>query len=575
MSSLLKRYVLERLTALDLTLMGRFARRELNRVLHGLSTPARTLGPRSGTGAGNADASIPTGRCLRGLEVSWVTGWGVTVSAGAALFPLTSPVVETRPGTWGGRVEPDDFAFALTVLPVNATGVAPGSPPGGALAQYEWWVVWARCGVVTQETDSAKKVFNEGTGVFDSASAAKVEQHKIDLGVARGSAGAALTFSGVPADGVAIAVLHVPAGSTSLTNAVIFDCRKLVDQVPGPNRIGGSWHAIFDGEAQTPYSETIFRGHAEARLGGELLSVRAFLSGGIQMGDLAEPGATWDATATLSTPKIAWLYLTKVGSVVPRPVRRGADNIGHAAGFTGESTLLDGALVLSPTPPRLGIPDSGSRSKSGLRWDMRPSVPLALPSFQRGDIPYHYAGLTAASEDAICIGFYRYTGLTGGSLPVLYGTLHVDEQGWMTGEAIASAYLNPSGLFTMPSLTPDNAPDPRTVTSGVTPWGFATTTVGGVAHALPLTAVRLQVDALLNTDNPPLTLRYEGGRTWRPFMDSGSNARVCEAFERRASAHGEKNLPVLLFTLPSPNLFDTLTIKLLGVRLPYGEDLVT
>jgi hypothetical protein len=571
-STRLIRYALERVTDLDLNLIGRFARRELNRLLHGLSTPARTLGPRSGVGAGNLDASVPTGRCLRGLEVTWTSGWNVRVSAGAALFPLTSPVVETRPGTWSGRVETDDFAYATAVLPVTATTVAPGVVPGGALAQYEWWVVWARCAVVTQETDSQRKVFNEGTGVFDSASAAKVEQHKVDLGVARGSAGAALTFSGVPADGIPIAVLYVPAAATDHASTVIFDCRKLIDQAPGPNRVGGSWHAIFDGAAQSPYSETIFRGQAHARLGGELLSVRAFLSAGIQMGDLAEPSAVWDVGAALATPKIAWLYLTKVGGVVPRPVRRGVDNLGHHASYTNEQTLLDGALVLSPTPPRLGIADSTPRSKSGLRWDLRASATLNLPSFQRGDIPYHYAGLSAAAEDAICVGFYRYVGLTGGGLPILYGTLNVDEQGWMTGEAIASSHLNTSGLFSIPAGVNNNTSTPRTMTFDLV--GFATATVGGVAHALPLAAARLQLDALLSADSEPLLLRYEEARSIRPFNTSGANGRVCEVLERRVSAPGEKYLAQFLFTVAS-NTFASCTLSLLGVRLPYGEDLVT
>lgn len=562
------RYLLERVTDLDLNLMGRFARRETHRAAEGLSQ-LRGLGPRGSAGADNLDLGYQRGRCLRGLETTWTSGWGLQVSAGALLLSITGDI-ETRPGTWSGRVERDDYSRAIGVLP-STTTATPASPPGGALAQYEYWLVYATLSEVTVETDSARKVFNQGTGVFDSASAAKVKQHQLALTVLRSAGNSPPDFTSVPAGGVVIALVYVPAGATDLSGAVIYDCRKLPELAPGPNRVGGCWQFSTEGEITSPYAQTVFLGRVHARLAGELLGARAYASA-IQVGDLAEPGATWDAGAAPSTPKIAWLYLTKVGGVVPRPVRRGSSNLGHHGSYTAESVILDGALVLSPTPPRIGASVTAAEApKSGLRWDLRPSAALTLPGFQRGDIPYRYQGLSVPQADAICVGFIRYTGVDSGT-PKLLGSLHVDELGWMRGSSIAEGVTDPSGLFTSPTFTAVNGTAPRTLTSNNN-YGFAQVTIGGVAFPLPLDGARMNVALEASSDaQPAVGAREDAGRYWR--LDT--NFKTVVEIERRQVTPGRPYLNQVQFTVSvstwgSPGGF----ASLFAVRFPYGEDLVT
>lgn len=567
MSSRVVRYLLERVTALDLNLMGRFARRETNRAAEGLSQ-LRGLGPRGSAGADNLDLGYQRGRCLLGLETTWTSGWGLRVSAGALLLSIAGDI-ETRPGTWSGRIERDDHNRAVGVLPQDTTAT-PASTPGGALAQYEYWLVYATLSEVTVETDSARKVFNEGTGVFDSASAAKVKQHQLALTVLRSAGNSPPDFTSVPAGGVVIALAYVPVGATDLSGAVIYDCRKLPELAPGPNRVGGAWQFSFEGEISSPYAQTVFLGRVHARLAGELLGARAYASA-IQVGDLAEPGATWDAGAAPSTPKIAWLYLTKVGGVVPRPVRRGSSNLGHNGSYLAESVILDGGLVLSPTPPRIGASVTAAEApKSGLRWDLRPSAALTLPGFQRGDLPYRYQGLSVPQADAICVGFIRYTGVDSGT-PKLVGSLHVDELGWMRGSSIAEGVTNPDGLFTSPVLAANNAASPRTMTSSNL-YGFAQVTISGVAFPLPLDGARMNValEASAATQ-PAVGGREDAGRYWR--LDTAN--KVVVEIERRQVTPGRPYLNTIEFTVATNTWPLAGVAALLAVRFPYGEDLVT
>ena len=116
------RYLLERLTALDLTLMQRFQRRDLARVAEGFSI-RRTLGPRGATLNDSLETGAQRGRCLRGLEVVWSSGWQVDVSAGALLIPWTVGSNSTRPGTWSGTYEDDDYPRCVGILPLGATVV--------------------------------------------------------------------------------------------------------------------------------------------------------------------------------------------------------------------------------------------------------------------------------------------------------------------------------------------------------------------------------------------------------------------------------------------------------------------
>lgn len=560
------RYLLERVTALDLTLMQRFGRRELSRAISG-SSVLRGLGLRGSTLADSRDRAPMEGRNLGGLEVTYSSAWTVSVSAGAMLMSWTAPSDETRPGTWSGKVEADDFARVIGVLPATTTA-APSPAPGGALASYEYWLVYATLSEATIETDSARRVFNTGTGVFDSASAAKVKQTKLALAVLRGTGGAPPPFSSVPAGAVVLGMLFVPAGATDLSGAVIFDCRRLPELAPGPNRVGGAWQFSTEGQITAPYTETVFLGRVHARLAGELLGARAYASA-IRVGDLAEPGATWDGTASTSTPKIAWLYLCKVGGYVPRPVRRGAYPLAHHPSYLAESIQVEGALVLSPTPPRIGASVTAAEGpKSGLRWDLRPSADLTLPGFQRGDLPYLYSGLTVDQDDAICVGFLRYSGVDG-STPVLHGSLHVDEGGWMRGGAISSLSLNPSGLFSLPSLTADNGATPRTYTSGL--YGVAQITIGGVDFPLPLSAARMMILlGLSGSGNDVAGTREDAGRYW---LLNGSNQAYAE-IERCQVTPGRPYLNAVEFKV-NTSTWVSHTSTLLAVRFPYEEDLVS
>lgn len=563
---MITRYLLERLTALDLNLMQRFGRRELSRALAG-SSVLRCLGIRGSTLADSRDRAPMEGRNLGGLEVTYSAGWTVSVSAGAMLLSWTAPGDETRPGTWSGKVEADDHPRVVGVLPATTTAV-PASSPGGALTQYEYWLVYATVSEATIESDSSRRLFNVGTGVFDAASAAKVKQAKLALTVLRGAGNSPPPYGSVPAGAVVLAQLFVPVGATNLSEAVIFDCRRLPELAPGPNRVGGAWQFSTEGQIVAPYSETVFLGRVHARLGGELLGARAYASG-LTVGKLAEPGASWDGTASPSTPKIAWLYLCKVGGYVPRPVRRGASPLAHHPSYLADSTLLDGALVLSPTPPRIGASVIAAEGpKSGLRWDLRPSASLSLPGFSNGTMDYQYSGLTTTADNAICVGFYRYTGVDGAT-PLLHGSLHVDEEGWMRGSSISSLGLNPSGLFLLPSLTADNGAAPRTYTSGT--YGFAQVAIGGVDFPLPLSAARMMILlGLSGSGNDPAGTREDAGRFW---LLNGSNQAYAE-IERNQVTPGRPYLNAIQFQVSTSTWTSHLS-SLIGVRFPYGEELVS
>ncbi|MCC6494968.1 MAG: hypothetical protein IT193_01780 [Propionibacteriaceae bacterium] len=565
------RYLLERLTALDLNLMGRFAARERDRSLSWRTAQRHIFGPVGTTLAANRETER-TSVCLGGLEVEQFANNAatLTITAGAMLGTHPAPVTETRPGTWSGREEADDYARAMFILPFAAT-IAPSVPLTVATTDVEWWVVYVTPTVQAVETDSQRRVFNEGTGVFDSASATKVERYKAVPGALRGTPGGAIPDP--PAGGIPIAWVRVPAGATNLNDALVFDVRRLLHDAPGPNRIGGCWQFSHEGQLSGTYNQTVFLGRVHARLSGELLGARAYTSL-IQVGDLAEPGATWDAGAAPATPKIAWLYLTKVKGLVPRPVRRGQSPIGHHGTFTGENVLIDGGMVLSPTPPRIGAStDASKAAKSGLRWDMRPSAALTLPSFSRGDVPHSYAGIVVQPEDAICVGFYRYTGVDG--VPLLVGSLHVDEKGWMKGSSIATypgAGTDEDGLFTVPTFNANNAAAPRTLTSDIL-YGPAQITIGGTDYPLPLDAARLLVFLASSAATPAvLGTREDAGRVWALNGSSQAYAEI----ERRQVTPGRPYFNEIQFTVDTSTWVSSGSIAyLVAVRLPYGEDLVT
>jgi hypothetical protein len=577
--SVIGQVIKERVTSLKLRLLSRFARRQVDK-LGAYAGTVRRLGPSSATVGQNYETLAPSaGRCLGGLEVAWSSGSSVTVSPGAMLSPTVSPVTETRPGTWSGRFEADDSLYGLAELAQTAT-IAASDPIPGALAGPEWWVVYVVPTETTVETDSSARVYNQVTGIFDASTRVQVTQRQLVPGIVRGAANGtiATSMAGMPANAIAVAWIYVLTGATDLSGAIIYDTRKMPDQDPGPNQIGGCWSFDTVGAQASPYNQSIFYGRAWARLGGELLSIRSSLSSvgvGVQVADIAEAGATWDNTASTSAPKLAWLYLCKPHGLVPRPVRHGNAPIGNNSSFLNDAVITDGVLVLSPTPPKLGT--DLSEHRSGHRWDMRASLALSPTTFTRGQLPHAFAGATVVANDAICVGVYRYTGLTGSNLPILYGALQVDEMGWVTGGAIHSDSsviglgLPTSGIFASFGAT-------ATLNNGVAPRTLAHTsilldpTILGSSACLPFDAIRVYVTGNLSTSGSPV--RWTGlDNGILTLCDGSSPFSMLQVLERRAR-HAGSTIFAFNATLDTAT-FGTINVYLMGLRLPFGEALVT
>jgi hypothetical protein len=576
--SILKHYEHERVTALELALLSRHARRQVDKAV-GYELVNRRVGPAAPSGLTSERID---GRVLYGLEVYWTSGSQVHITQGALFGAVPSPVTETRPGTWSGILESDDAVAGLAEL-LSVAVVAPTSPIGSALSQPEWWIVYVTVAETNVETDSQMRVYDGTTGAYVASTAVKIKQRQLVPGVVRGGGAAPVPVGSLPAGAIQLAWLYVPSGSTSLSQAVIYDVRKLPDQVPGPNEIGGAWSYDVEGEMQSPYQDCLFFGHAWARLGGELLSVRAALNGsgtgpsaGIQVADIAEPGATWDGAASLSAPKFAWLYLGKPEGVVPRPVRHGNGPIGNGS-FTSDAVAIDGVLILSPTPPRIRT-DSAEHG-SGHRWDMRASADLSPASFTRGTIPHAFASTSVDKDDAICVGFYRYTDVVGG-LPVLFGALSVDEHGWMTGNAIntdlvggvgvaGGGGLAPAGLVSLGTPSVTTAGSIRTLSVTIT---LQEVSVGGNPYALPVDAIRMRLDGFLSNSGQPIRwLGPDNGILTYP--DATSPYIYQQTLDRRANSAGNR-----FFTFRGALDgvdFTSRNRSVVGVRMPYGETLIT
>ena len=384
----------------------------------------------SSTPSANHDA--PRGDvALHGLEVEVASGWSLNVSPGELLATTPSPGTDGRPAEWSGRVEADDAPAGLYALPVAAT-VAPASPPSGALVSAEIWAVYVSPSEVAAEVTSALKQFNETTGVFDTVyNKPKVYQHQAAPKVLRGASGGAVPSLPLGTD-VPLAFVWVPPGATDLSGAVILDTRRAPTDLDLPNEIGGSWECPLAPATALPDSSSIpiWRGHVWARLGGERLTA---ISRGMRLAQIAEPGATWDNTAAISAPATAYLYLCRVAGRVPRPTRRGATVLGAIG--AGIPTWLEGALVLSPTPPRVRCPVGGS-SEAGGRWDLRASASIALPDgtsvfgASPGAVAYPWGGLTAPADDCICVGIMQYVGIDTFGPPDALGADDGDA-GWL------------------------------------------------------------------------------------------------------------------------------------------------
>lgn len=483
------RAVLERVTALDLNLFQRFPAREHNAALRLMSRQRRN----SVSGSISASQEVDRTVCLGGLEVKYTSGSTVQITAGKMMASnVGSEITETRPGTYSpSPVEPDTDRFEVATLAATTT-VAPASPLGTASGN-EWWIVYVTAAETTVESDSARVVFNETTGVFDATTAAKVKRWTLTPGVLRGSAGDTITTvaGGLPANSEMIAWVWVPSGATSLSNALFFDVRKLVDP-NAPNACGGRGRYGYDGTPDftnrliAPTSDTeTFNGHFWARIKGQALQAVCPYGAGVSALKIKDPGATWDSGASPTAPKVAWLYLAAPAGYVPRLYAKGTSSIGNGGG-TNELAVMHGALVLSSRAPRINVPSGASVKTSGL-YDLRPSGTLQMPAaYTVGGITYAFNGLT--SDDAICLGPVIYTGYDSpNDCPVIAGPCEVSSDGWI-GWPIAGLAMTFDYLCLFDDLTPTISTDTLTVT--VSPKAIT----GG---AIPITGVKLAISAVV------------------------------------------------------------------------------
>lgn len=562
------RYLLERVTALDLNLMGRLGRRELDRATSYDSAIRHLWGPIASSVAGNRETLNPS-VCLGGLEVEYVSASTVKVTAGALLTLNLFSVSETRPGTWSGKVENDDWVVPIGVLPID-TNVAPGSPIGGPLAADEWWVVYATVNEDAIETDSQRQVFNEGTGAFDSASAAKVKQNRLSLAITR-----QVASSGIPGiGGYPIAWIYVPSGATDLSGATIFDVRRIPNQDPGPNMVGGSWEVPFTGTGPASPTDTVWQGEAWARIRGE--RVRVASDTGMTLANLAEPGASWGTNGE-GIVKLVWLYACKVRGLVPRPVRRGnspwqyglvTSNI--LGGGTSDGYVAEGALVLSPAPPRCGIFQTGGGSagttSTGLRTDLRPSRALTLPSSvsSGGLASYVYAGESVPVDDALCVGMLVQVNVSGG-LPLLLGPLFCGPDGWLEGEGLSASALGQICTLStsaLPAASCDVSFFLQTITLSIPE---------GTAGRPPFEAIRVAMWGAADAADRIKLKRQGDGQS--VFTTTGSPYNFATKVDRLLPRGSWAGYAVKV-QAQSANI-SSLSPVVCGLKLPFGSPLVT
>ena len=577
---------LERVTGLELNLHQRFAARDLNRALRSIARQRRH-GPVASSGLANYESDTLQA-CIGGLEVKYSSGSTVTVTKGSVIVPNPSQVTETRPGTYSpSPAEPDDDLATLAVL-VADTNATPATPIASALTSPEFWIVTGDVALTTVESDSARSVFNETTGEFDSTSAAKIKRWTFVPKVIRGNPGDDLnTVLGTltPAELKAmVSWVEVPVGATNLSTSIFYDVRMRLLESPGPNMCGGHGQVGYtSGTSAVPVpnvapspSSGIFAGHFWARHNGELLR---FSTGRKLSAKLVkDPNATWDNTASPSAPKLAWLYLSRVAGRVPRPVAQGSTPFGNVPSAADIEVFLDGALVLSSVPPIGAIPATTANPTAGGRFDLRPSATLHLPGFAFAGARYEFAGMT--STDAICLGPVIYTGydLTD-DVPLISGPGTVDSAGWYSwpvGNDAGVAYTQDKSAFFSATTA-----DLNTFNSTTDRFDF-TMTVKTLTNGsyIPITAVRMMcwMAGLSGQFGQMAELLPNTGRfhTMPPYLGSGSNqfqswvVTDCELAPQLPVARAK-----FLVGHTGTVTYDTAAVYSLAIRWPFNEPLAT
>lgn len=571
MSGIVNHRDLERVTGHDIRIRGRIARRGVNALAAHLAAryPARVWGPEANGVALESDVGAG-GACLGGLEVfrnNSDAASELRVDPGSLLLPLDAlTVTETRPAGWTGTPEPDDGTYAIFDLVTRVT-VAPSVVIAGALAAAEWWIVYAEPVVETVETDPTNKVFNEGTGDFDSSSQPKVTRHGLTITVARGASGQNLAHASLvlPAGAIQLAFVWVPSGATDLSGALIFDTRVLLDAGPNTVETDGWDVPAAAGQIVSPFTSSnkgCFRGVIRARLNGEWLECRSTI--GITLDKLASPDVAAWGTPSVSTP--AYLYLCKVRGVVPRLVRIG--NKPASTSTVAPNVFQSGVLVLSPKKPQVRTSNAGvGPFKSALRYDMRNSSAITLPrqAFQAGTFEYDFSGCSADVGEAICVGILVYNAFdTSDNLPNVLGQLYVDTDGWAVGDCVKSG---DSAFVTYTSPTTGAASisavlDINTITVGGSPW------------TVPIAGVRSRFHGTVSTSGVFIEWGNQDQHVEMP-VDSGGVANFRHVTHRLLPSPGSSTLTMHRGTVSGATFASVIEHKIIGVRFPYNQPLTT
>lgn len=564
----------ERVTALDIRLRHRLtARRADLQARH--EARRKPFGGMAKNGLFSTDAESDeqaTGFVFGGLEVYSATAFSVTVTKGAMLCPHPGGAGhETRPGTFSGRFDEDDDALGLYELAQDVV-VGPASPPA-TIAAAEWWAVVVTPELAPVETDSARKVFNKLTGAFDAASPNKVFHRRLVASVVRGTGGGNISTVTIPAGGVVVAWLYMHAvGEASADNALCYDARRMPNPV-AQNRVGGAW--VAKGQS--------IAGEFFATLMGEELSLRPAIRSGVGVvsettlaaADVAEPGASWPAG-----PAVAYLYLCRVRGTVPR-LRGTLSDLDSIVDHT--SYEVAGMLVLSPKPPASFPAGSVNFAET---FDMRSDQTLTLPNptHSTGAFPKKLAlkfGGTVAAGEAICVGLYPYSALSGG-LPItdtgsITNEVQCGRDGWVTGGALR---LGITPIYPNPTLTANAG------TQFGDPTAVFTIALSTASKKLPVDGVRFSLTVLsgnTDTNKSDLTQVYNDETNLEPV----SQARLGPI---EFSTNFQISFPTTLRTNPSQRTVRakwrlatttgtatayTLGAERPGYHLPYDLDLYT